>query len=152
MCSSDLAVLDVRAADAWPLPALHVDVDVVAFAATTASAALSLRGGVEAPQQTDLQLAPGVVTTRGFDLVRTADGGELVVAIEMADDLLATDDRLVVRLPPLPAPRIAVLQEGETSPFARVAASALAAEVGGAVVAVQAKEPIGFLKIGRAHV
>src|SRR5690606_20995880 len=62
-------------------------------------------------------------------------------------DLLPADDAREVALPPLPAPRIAVLAEQDAGPFAAVAAEALAEEVGGRVVPADTGDEVGLVLV-----
>ncbi|HEX5050203.1 MAG TPA: BatA domain-containing protein [Planctomycetota bacterium] len=139
------AVLAVRTTDRWPLPGLGVEVDVVCHADAAQSGELRVSGAVAAVAPRAVTLAPRKVTTVSFELERAPAGGELELALTVPGDVLAADDRWAARLPALPAPRIAVLAEGEAGPFAGVAARALADEVGGSVVAAAAGEPVGLL-------
>jgi hypothetical protein len=132
------AVLAVRWQDAWPLPGLAAEVDVLACAgAGERPLAVTLRaeGALEAPVDERVAVTNGVVATTTLALARAAAGGEVRIRVALDGDVLAADDTLRAWLPPLPVPRIAVLAEADAGPFARVAAEALAAEVGGAVVA-----------------
>jgi hypothetical protein len=144
---SNAAVLAVRLVDRWPLPALDLEVDVAAFVDAPAIAALRVSGAIAAPSERTVELAPSTVRTEAFALERLAAGGELAVRIELPGDVLAGDDVWRVELPPLPAPRIAVLADAEAGPFAAVAAEALAAEVGGSVVAAAGDQPVGVVLV-----
>lgn len=148
------AVLAVRATDAWPLPELHLEVDVVAFTAVAGRGVLRAQGPLVAAAERAIELRPGEVATVALDLLRTAAGGELAVTLAIEGDVLPDDDRCVLQVPPLPAPRIAVLRDAESAPFATVAAETLAEEVGGRVVMVQTGEPVGLLLVdgGRAAI
>ena len=144
---NNAAIVAVRATDAWPLPALRLEVDVVAYVAQPASAELHAHGEITAPQQRSLQLAAGVVQTVTLDVQRTSKGGELVLELLLPLDRLPSDNRQVWTLPPLPVPRIAVLYEPDAATFAVAAADALAEEVGGSVVAVEAGVAAGLMLV-----
>ncbi len=141
------AVLAVRLVDRWPLPALDLEIDVAAWTEGAATAALRVAGAVKASAERAVELAPAMVRTEAVAVERTAAGGELVVRLELAGDVLAADDVWRAELPPLPAPRIAVLADAEAGPFVAVAAEALAAEVGGSVVAGAGDQPVGVLLV-----
>lgn len=145
------AVLAVRVDDQWPLPVLPVEVDVVAFAPADvgggAPVTLTVEGAIATSLPVARVLPPGVVTTVPLVLERTAAGGPLRIAAALAGDRLPDDDAVRLTLPPLPAPRIAVLAEPDGGPFAGVAAAALAVEVGGEVVAADAGLPVGLLLV-----
>jgi hypothetical protein len=142
------AIVAVRSEDRWPLPELRVSVDVVAFAAAEVAAELQVAGAIAPlPAPVLVRLRPGERTTVPFELSRTALGGELVLTLVVPGDVLPGDDRWRLGLPPLPAPRIAVRSDADAGPFASVAATALAAEVGGAVVAAGAAQAVGLLLV-----
>ena len=144
---SNAAVLAVRLVDRWPLPALDLEVDVAAFVDAPVAAALRVSGALAAPSERNVELAPSTARTEAFAVERLAAGGELAVRIELPGDVLAADDVWRAELPPLPAPRIAVLADAEAGPFVAVAAEALAAEVGGSVVAAAGDQPVGVLLV-----
>lgn len=143
------AILGVQAADQWPLPALQVTVEVVAFTAGPANAVLRASGALVGPVSAPVELAPGVPATVVLSLQRTAAGGPLELDLALPGDALATDDSWRAALPPLPAPRIAVLGAADAGPVAlaarAAAADALAAEVGGEVVPAVAGAAVGLL-------
>jgi hypothetical protein len=139
------AVLAVRATDRWPLPQMRLEVDVGCFAPGAATVSVRVAGAVAQVPATPLRVSPGATATVAFELQRDARGGALEVSIEMPGDALRGDDRWLAALPPLPAPSIAVLASDEVFPFARVAAEALAAEVGGEVVAAGPGVQAGLL-------
>lgn len=141
------AVLAVRTVDRWPLPGFDVEVDLVAHTAAAGPATLAVAGAVAPVLPRQLELSPGVVLTVALALQRTAAGGPLELRIELPGDALPADDAGIVVLPPLPAPRIAVLAEADGGPYAGVAAAALAAEVGGEVVPGTAGTGAGLLLV-----
>src|SRR5690606_8488287 len=138
---TNAAIAAVRFKDAWPLPPLHLEVDVVAYALPdengTVAAQLQVRGATTAPQQLDCRLVPGAMQTVAVDLQRTGVGGELLLELVVPGDRLPADNLQALTLPALPAPRIAALAEADAGTFAAVAADALAEEVGGVVVALE---------------
>lgn len=146
------AVLAVRLDDQWPLPVLALEIDVVAFAPAPARVGVVVRGAAHGAPLPPSSLPPGEVRTLRWNGERLAAGGELVVAVELAGDVLPADDAAVLRLPPLPAPRIAVLADAEAGPFAEAAATALAGEVGGEVVAAAAGRDVGLLLVDGGRV
>ncbi len=141
------ALLSVQIDDAWPLPRMALRATVLAFAATAVEAEVGVVGACATVAPRSLRLQPGTAETVEFELLRTVAGGNLEVRVRLAGDRCASDDVWRLQLPPLPAPRIAVREEVDGGPFAQAAAKALAAEVGGSVVAVQPGEPIGFLLV-----
>jgi hypothetical protein len=146
------AIIAVRLVDAWPLPNLTVAVDVVAHAGSEAKVELRREGACADLAAQSLTLAPGVPATATFEVQRLAPGGELRFVATLAGDILPDDDTWRVQLPPLPAPRIAVLVDADAGPFAAAAADALADEVDGEVVPATSDEPVGLLLVdgGRA--
>ncbi len=146
------AVLAARLTDGWPLPQLEVAVDLIAFAAGPNAVVVRAGGDAVEPTERTLTLSPGVATTLTLPLLRRAAGGELVVAVELAGDVLAADDRWSCRLPALPAPTIAVLADAEAGPYAHVAAAALAAEVGGRVAPAEGAPTAGLLVVDGGEV
>lgn len=141
------ALREVAVVDHWPLPQLSVRAAAIAFTAGARRGELRVRGAVVAPAAATLELVPGVPASATFDVARTAAGGELVVELHLADDVLPADGVFRATLPPLPAPRIAVLEGAEAGPFAAAAARALAEEVGGSVVAAAPGTEVGLLLV-----
>lgn len=141
------AVLAVRATDGWPLPGLSLAVDVVAFAEAPCTVEVTVVGAVTATPAQRVDLVAGTTATLPFALERAPLGGPLEVRVTLPGDVLPADDRWVAVLPPLPAPRIAVLADAEAGPFAHVAAQALAAEVAGTVVDATAGAAVGLLLV-----
>jgi len=142
------AVMAVRTVDHWPLPGLELEADVVLFAgANEAAVTVSLRGPVVSAPPQNVTLRSGEASTLSWSLTRTAAGGRLTVEVALPGDVLPADDRWSLLLPPLPAPRIAVLADAEAGPFATVAAEALAVEVGGSVVVQSAETEVGMLLV-----
>lgn len=147
------AVLGVRMQDAWPLPALPLAIELVAFAAGPARARVQVRGAVTAPYERELDLAPGVPASFEATVERSAAGGPLEVVVALPGDVLPADDVWRVLLPPLPAPRIAVLEEAaEQADYGKLAAAALAAEVGGEVVTATTGARVGLLLVDGGRV
>lgn len=149
--TANAAVLALRIDDQWPLPVLPVDIDVVAFAPAAPGGGvpvtLTAAGAIAPLPPAAHTLQPGVVATIPLVLERTAAGGELRIAAALAGDRLPDDDALALTLPPLPAPRIAVLAEPDGGPYAEAAAEALAVEVGGDAVAAAAGQEVGLLLV-----
>jgi hypothetical protein len=141
------SLLAVRTTDRWPLPQFDVAVDVVLHGETALVGTLRAGGAAVAPVEQGVALQPGVVATVSLSLQRTASGGPCELVLDVPGDRLPTDDRWSAELPPLPAPRIAVLAAAEAGPFAAVAASALAAEVGGEVVPGAPGAEVGLLLV-----
>lgn len=139
----------VRVHDAWPLPTLKLEVDIVAFSLPDAplAAVLQLSGAVTEPQQIACDLQSSIAQTVTVSVQRAVAGGELLLELQMSGDRLPHDNRHALTLPPLPAPRIAVLAEQDAGPFAMVAAAALADEVAGEVVALEAGVAAGMLLV-----
>ena len=146
---ANAAIAAVRVVDAWPLPAMQLEVDVVAFAESAKSVKASLRvsGAVVADQIISCDLQHGVTQTKTIDLLRNSQGGELRIDLQLPGDRLAVDNIHILNLPALPAPRIAVLAEAELGTFAAVAASALAEEVGGKVVPIEVGASVGLVLV-----
>lgn len=142
------SIVGVRVEDAWPLPQLQVAVDVMVHATDGVEVGLFARGAIEGGEERRVvPFRDSQLTTVRLDLRRTAAGGELEFRVVLADDVLPEDDARLVRLPPLPAPRIAVLADAEAGPFAAVAAKALADEVQGRVVPPTAGGEVGMLLV-----
>ncbi|MGK0522122.1 MAG: hypothetical protein ACJAUC_004842 [Planctomycetota bacterium] len=148
---SNAAIDAIRILDAWPLPALRLEVDMVAYPAAglgdRVSAELQVLGATTDEQRYSCSLRSGMMLTRTVLIQRDKRGGQLVVQLVMADDRLPADHRFVLTLPPLPAPRIAALAEADAATFANAAASALAEEVGGEVVAITSDASVGMLLV-----
>lgn len=150
---ANAAVIAVRLADAWPLPQLGLAVDVVAFVDAPLRATVQVRGAVVAAMVREVELAAGAVQTIEFTGERTAAGGPVDVVVAMPGDVLPVDDSYRAWLPPLPAPRVAVLEDaGDSGAFGAVAARSLAAEVGGEVVAADVGARIGLLLVDGGRV
>jgi hypothetical protein len=161
----NFAMLAVRCEDRWPLPELELDIEygVWAKGAHQRFARLVVEGAVVAPYESSLDMLPGAQKHSSWQplrVARAAAGGPLVVRIAPhlavrgstaegfgGGDALASDDVWRAQLPPLPAPQIAVLADAEAGPYANVAAEALAAEVGGRVVAAGGDAPVGVLLV-----
>jgi len=141
----NVALAAVHCTDAWPLPALHVEVEVASFADVPLSGALTATGAVAQPVSAPVELAAGERARLALDLQRTANGGDVELRLQVAGDGLPIDDAAVLSLPPLPAPRIAVAADEEGNRFARKGAEALAEAVGAEVVAPAAGATAGFL-------
>jgi len=147
--AADAAIVAVRLHDQWPLAQLQLEVDVVRTApdggATTGE--LTVEGAVAAVPPVPVNLPSGVLQTLPLVLTRAAAGGELRLRLSSSDDALPADDTFGCRLPPLPAPRIAVLAEAESGPAIHAAAAALAEELAGTVVEARAGEAAGLLLV-----
>ncbi len=143
------AIAAVRVIDRWPLPAMQLEIDVVAFAMSpeTVNASLSVRGAIVTDQIISCDLQYGVTKTMTIDMLRASQGGELRIDLQLPGDRLAVDNVHILNLPALPAPRIAVLAESELGTFAAVAASALAEEVGGKVVPIESGASVGMVLV-----
>ena len=142
------SITAVRVEDSWPLPQLAVEVSAAVHAAADAEVYLVARGAFAGGEERRLlSWRDGQPATARFELQREAAGGELELRVELAADALSEDDARVVELPPLPAPRVAVLADEDAGPFAAVAADALAEEVGGRVVPATAGGEVGLLLV-----
>ncbi|MCR9243978.1 MAG: hypothetical protein NXI31_03030 [bacterium] len=151
--ASNAAVLGVTVTDRWPLPGLELAIDVIGHGAGAELAVeVAARGAVVAPWSVTRRIPVGEVVRFECELERTVPGGELLVEVALAQDALPTDDRWRLQLPPLPAPRIAVLAAAESGPFVVAAAAALATEVRGQVVAPAVEEPVGLLLVDGGEV
>ncbi|MFT4516211.1 MAG: hypothetical protein ACI91B_004933 [Planctomycetota bacterium] len=148
---ANAAIDAVRVVDAWPLPTLRLEIDMVAYAAEASgdrvSAELQVLGATVNEQRYSCSLRSGMMLTRTVELQRDKVGGELVVQLILAGDRLPADHRFVLTLPPLPAPRIAALAESDASIFVSVAAAALAKEVAGVVVTDTSDTSVGMLLV-----
>ena len=141
------AVLAVACEDLWPLPELDLTVDMQWFADEPALGVLRIEGAVEPVEPMRVELAADQRVRAELSVRRLRAGGLLRVRLEVEGDALAADDLWQAGLPPLPAPRIAVLADDRGGPYVRAAAAALAEEVGGDVVAAASGEGAGFLLI-----
>ncbi|MEC7584863.1 MAG: hypothetical protein VYE77_11145 [Planctomycetota bacterium] len=151
--ATNAAVLAVACADRWPLPELDLTVDMQWFADRPASGVLRVEGAIEPVEPMRVELAADQRARAQLSVRRLPAGGPLRVLLGVDGDALAADDLWQAELPPLPAPRIAVLSDDRGGPYVRAAAAALAEEVGGDVVAAEAGRGAGFLLIegGRAE-
>lgn len=141
------AVLAVQVVDRWPLPRLSLTAELAWFADAPIDGELQVSGAVAAVAPQRVNLTAGAPVVVSFELERTAAGGALELRLVAPGDVLPDDDTWRAALPPLPAPRIAVLTDAEAGPFAAVAAEALAAEVGGTVVAADRGTEVGLLLV-----
>jgi hypothetical protein len=149
---ANASVLAVRLGDQWPLPALDLEVDVVLHAADGRRGTVRVAGAVAAPVEQVVDLLPGERRTLAFALARLPAGGELRVELSVDGDVLPLDDVQAAWLPALPARRIRALVDGDSGPFAAVAAQALAEEIGGAVAEGAPDEDVGFLLVDGGRV
>ncbi|MEY4674930.1 MAG: hypothetical protein RL148_2714 [Planctomycetota bacterium] len=125
----------VECVDGWPATRLVLRAGLVSHADRPARVRLTAKGAVAPNEPLEQELGPRQRTTVELVLDRVPAGGELVLHLEAEGDALALDDRWSASLPPLPAPRIGVLAEaGDAGRSARLAAQALAEELGGTVV------------------
>jgi hypothetical protein len=151
---ANAAVLAVRVDDRWPLPELQLEVDVGAFGGSlprNAAVAVAVRGAIDGAEV--VQQVPAVARHMlTLALRRAAAGGELRVEVRLDGDVLPADDAWVALLPPLPAPRIAVLADGDGGVFADAAARTLAAEVGGTVVPASDGGEVGLVLVDGGRV
>lgn len=142
------SVLAVRVEDRWPLPDLRVEIDVVVHAAAGSAVQIMAAGAVEGgAQRRTVDWTDSQTATVSLDLQRLPGGGELELRVMLPGDVLPADDVRRLRLPPLPAPRVAVLEDEAAGPFAAVAAKALAEEVRGKVVEAAAGGEVGLLLV-----
>lgn len=139
------AIASVQVTDRWPLPQLSLEVLVQDWSGRRTDAVLVVSGPVEPVPETALSLAAGARERVVLALLRQPAGGRLELQLRSSDDALAADDTWACQLPPLPAPRIAVWCDAEAGPAIHVAADAMAAEVGGSVVAAGSGEPAAFV-------
>lgn len=140
------AITAVDCDDHWPQPALQLAVTVRSFAAVPAHGHLQVSGPVQPFGGVDLDLLAGASHTFALQLQRDGTAGTLQVQLQMPGDALAADDVFTVALPPLPQPDIAVLADADADavPAVHVAASALAAELGGKVIEAKAGATASF--------
>ncbi|HEX6810918.1 MAG TPA: VWA domain-containing protein [Planctomycetota bacterium] len=141
------AIVAVRTVDRWPLPGFGVALDVVSCTGGARTGEVRVTGAVHDEPPLSIELEPRTVQTVSLDLERLAKGGPLEVRLHVAGDVLPDDDVWQVELPPLPAPRIAVLADAEAGPYAKVAAETLAQEVEGKVVKAAAGAEVGLLLV-----
>lgn len=146
------SMLALRIADQWPLPALAVEADVVLYAAEGRQVTVRAVGALVAAASVTVNLVPGEPRTVSFALARLPAGGELRVELHADGDVLPLDDAQAVLLPPLPAREIGALIDGDSGPFAAVAAQALAEEIGGSVVSAEAGGEADFLLVDGGRV
>lgn len=129
------SIAAVEWVDNWPAARLELRVDLASHADRPARAVVRIEGAVAPVVVPETELGPRQQITLAIALERLPAGGELTVRSEVDGDALALDDVWRATLPPLPAPRIGVLTEaGEAGRSARLAARALAEELGGSVV------------------
>ncbi|MHC5065985.1 MAG: BatA domain-containing protein, partial [Planctomycetota bacterium] len=128
--------------DSWPLPDLKLRLELASFG----DAAETLQVAYSAPTgqgRIPVELASARQSAE-FEFSR-GPGGLLEIRIE-GQDALAADDLLRISIPAPPAPDIALLSEGEDSPWLRMAAETLAEEAGGSVLDGDATSA-GFLLV-----
>jgi hypothetical protein len=144
----------LRRVDRWPLPALDLELAVASHADTAMAGELRVDGAVAPMPPQPVDLPAGGELSIPLALQRTAPGGPLSIELALAGDGQPGDDVIRLALPPLPAPRITILCEGEPSPVLRAAAASLAGEVGGTVVQSGSADGVGFLLVegGQADV
>jgi hypothetical protein len=104
-------------------------------------------GALARDAETSVELPANGAARVALQLVRSAAGGEVVLRATAADDALPLDDQMTLGVPPLPAPRIAVLGDDRGAVFVQRAAQALADEVGGSVVEAKDGGEASFLLI-----
>ncbi|HZN38872.1 MAG TPA: hypothetical protein VFD82_08715 [Planctomycetota bacterium] len=146
------AIVAVRTIDRWPLPGFSAAVDVLWCGPEACTGEVQVTGAVQDTPPLSIELLPRAVQTVPVDLERLAKGGLLGLRLVVAGDVLPDDDVFEVELPPLPAPRIAVLVDAEAGPFADLAAKTLAQEVGGQVVPAAAGAEVGLLLVDGGNV
>jgi hypothetical protein len=145
--AENCAILAAEFTSAWPLAAVLADVRVANYGAVARNVTLQAHGaGLTGPQEVAALLQPGQSGSVRIELPRSAEGGEVVLAIDpAAGDGLSLDDRLVVQMPPMPPPRIAVRQEKGAPAFLTAMAQALAAELRGEVLEAEAGQRCSLL-------
>lgn len=147
------AIVAVRTIDRWPLPGFSVAVDMSWCGPEARRGEVQVTGAVLDTPPLSIELQPRAVQTVSVELERLAKGGLLQVRLVVAGDVLPDDDVYEVELPPLPAPRIAVLADAEAGPsFAAMAAKTLAEEVGGQVVPSGPGVEVGLLLVDGGNV
>jgi len=138
----------VRIVDAWPLPTLQLELDIEAHGSSQQiDASLHVQGAVLQPQTMRVELQRGRMQTHRLSLQRSKNGGNLTIELRVAGDRLQVDNWHTLRVPPLPAPRVAALADGDAGPFVSAAAGALAEEVGGEVVTMADGVAVGLLLV-----
>jgi hypothetical protein len=142
------AIVGVQVTDRWPLPELWLDVTVQDWSEQRSDSVFAVAGAVEAPGERPVTLAPGGREHVKLECKRTAAGGRLELQLRTPGDALPADDVWACELPPLPAPRIAVLCDAEAGPAVHAAAKTLAEEVAGSVVEASAGEAAFLLAEG----
>lgn len=138
---------DVQIEDRWPLGDLVLRARLVAFASSAQRGSLRIDGAVQQPFATTYELQPDRPVEVEIPLVRTADGGRLVVAWQGEGDALALDDQRAFVLPPLPRTRMVWQEDDEGPGYAKKAALALAEVTGGTATEGRAGEAAGFLLV-----
>lgn len=128
------SIASVQWVDAWPAARLVLRVELASHADRPARLLLRAEGAIAPVDPVEVELAARQRRTIELVVDRQPAGGDLVVRAETEGDALALDDAWRATLPPLPAPRIGVLAEdGDAGRSARLAARALAEELGGSV-------------------
>lgn len=129
------AIAAVQCTDGWPAVRVGLRVELASHADRPARAVLRTSGAVAPLAPVEVDLAPRQLATVELAVDRLPAGGVLELRVEVDGDALSLDDAWRASLPPLPAPRIGVLAEpGDPGRSARLAARALAEELGGTVV------------------
>jgi hypothetical protein len=132
--------------DRWPRPELGVAVTLHNFGPAR-KATVRASGALARATEATVELPANGVARVPLQLVRSAAGGEVLVRATATDDALPLDDQAALAVPPLPAPRIAVLGDDRGALFVQRAAQALADEVGGSVVEAKDGGEASFLLI-----
>ncbi|MSR38000.1 MAG: hypothetical protein EXS02_04080 [Planctomycetes bacterium] len=133
--------------DAWPRPQLRLQIVVHNFGPRV-PCHLRVSGALSAAVPDQLLDLPDMGSSEiRLDLLRSPAGGEITLRVQADGDALASDDVVLLRVSPLPVPRIAVLADDQGKVFVTAAATALAEEVGGSVVDGKSGEQVSFLLI-----
>lgn len=149
--ADNAAFTAARLVDHWPLPELAVELEIVLAAAAPQTVTIDVAGAAVAATTITVALQPGERRRERLALARQPAGGDLLVRLRCPGDALPDDDLWQWRLPPLPAPAIAVLAAADAGPYAQVAAQALADELGGQVVGRDAPA-VGMLLVDGGEV
>lgn len=142
---ANAAVEERGVIDRWPLPGMEVRVTVRHQSGPTLRGRVSLEGAIQVVEPMEVVLEPGGRFEARWSVERLADGGEMVVRWDCANDALGADDAIAWRLAPLPRPRITVLSDGDGGAWGVAAAELLAERTGGAVVEAAAGAEVAFL-------
>lgn len=143
--ASNVAITRLKIEDRWPLSEVVVELELHAFGPISGPLQLLVEGNEYPP--TPIVFPGGKSSLPVRLMLRRGEGGGVRIYLQGVEDALQLDDFIELRLPPPPAPDIAVLADGEAGPWIELAARILARETGGRVLEGVATKQTGFLLV-----